>query len=185
MFIEALIIGIIIGYIFKGSLKNLEDIKIKALYLAVGAFSVEFVLFSLVRKGILSRGYLTTCIYIIEYALIFLFIYFNRENKYILIMGLGFLLNALAIFSNGGAMPVSAKAAVIAGLAPSIDAVKASAEGLYVVQNESTRLYLLGDIIPKTYLRHYVISIGDIIAAIGLMMFIINGMKSKKTIKLP
>ncbi|QCX33520.1 hypothetical protein FDN13_07255 [Caloramator sp. E03] len=181
MFLEALIIGIIIGYILKGSLKNFEDIKLKALYLAVGAFFVEFILFSLVRRGILSRGYLTTLIYIIEYALIFLFIYLNRENKYILIMGFGFLLNALAIFSNGGAMPVSAKAAVAAGLAPSIDAVRASSEGLYVVQNEGTRLCFLGDIIPKTYLRHYVISIGDIIAAIGFMMFIIQGMKGKKT----
>ncbi|SKA97187.1 hypothetical protein SAMN05443428_12412 [Caloramator quimbayensis] len=179
MFLEALIIGIIIGYILKGKLKNLENVKLKYPYLAVGAFAVEFILFSLVRKGMLSRGYLTTSIYIIEYALIFLFIYFNRENKYILIMGLGFLLNALAIFSNGGAMPVSAKAAVTAGLAPSIGSVKASAEGLYVVQNEATRLWLLGDIIPKTYLRHYVISIGDIVAAIGLLIFLVQGMRSK------
>lgn len=181
MFLEALVIGIIIGYILKGNLKNLENIKLKYPYLAIGAFAVEFILFSLVRRGTLSRGYFTTSIYIIEYALIFLFIYFNKENKFVLTMGLGFLLNALAIFLNGGAMPVSAKAAVTAGLAPSIDSVKASAEGLYVIQNESTRLWILGDIIPKTYLRHYVISIGDIIAAIGLMMFIIKGMKSKKT----
>lgn len=180
MFLEALIIGIIIGYILKGSLKNLENIKFKGAYIAVSAFVIEVILFSLVRRGILHRGYLTTIIYIIEYALIFLFVYFNRKNKYILIMGLGFLLNALAIFSNGGAMPVSAKAAVAAGLAPSIDAVKATAEGLYIIQNDNTRLYFLGDIIPKTYLRHYVISIGDIIAAIGFMMFIIKGMKNKK-----
>ncbi|MCX7884080.1 MAG: DUF5317 domain-containing protein [Caloramator sp.] len=180
MFFEALIIGIIIGYILKGSLKNLEKVKLKNIYLAIGAFALEFILFSLVRRGTLSRGYLTTSIYIIEYALIFLFIYFNRENKFILIMGFGFLLNAFAIFSNRGAMPVSAKAAVVAGLAPSIDSVKASAEGLYVIQNESTRLWILGDIIPKTYLRHYVISIGDIIAAIGLMIFLIQGMRNKK-----
>ena len=31
-------------------------------------------------------------------------------------MGLGFLLNAIPIFLNGGAMPVSAKAAEIAGI---------------------------------------------------------------------
>jgi hypothetical protein len=101
-----------------------------------------------------------------------MFIYFNRKDKYIVLMGLGFLLNAIAIFLNGGAMPVSAKAATAAGLTLDI-----SKEGLYTLINENTRVWFLGDVIPKTFLRNFAISIGDIIAVLGLMLFVITGMK--------
>ena len=87
-------------------------------------------------------------------------------------MGVGFLLNAIPIFLNGGAMPVSAKAAETAGLTLNI-----SSEGLYTLINGSTKAWFLGDIIPLTFLRNFAISIGDIIAALGLMLFIITGMK--------
>ena len=87
-------------------------------------------------------------------------------------MGLGFLLNAIPIFLNGGAMPVSAKAAEIAGITLNI-----SKEGLYSLINGNTRLWFLGDIFPLTFLMHFAISIGDIIAVVGLMLFIITGMK--------
>ena len=68
------------------------------------------------------------------YVLLAAFIYFNRKNKYIVLMGLGFLLNAIPIFLNGGAMPVSAKAAETAGLT-----LNMSKEGLYTLINENTR----------------------------------------------
>ena len=106
------------------------------------------------------------------YTLLVIFIYFNRKNKYIVLMGLGFLLNAIPIFLNGGAMPVSAKAAETAGLT-----LNMSKEGLYTLINENTRVWFLGDIIPLTFLRNFAISIGDIIAVLGLMLFIITGMK--------
>jgi hypothetical protein len=94
-------------------------------------------------------------------------------------MGVGFLLNATAIFLNGGAMPVSAKAAETAGITLNV-----TKEGLYALINGNTRLWFLGDIIPLTFLRNFAISIGDIIAAVGLMLFIITGMKQSKLSRL-
>ena len=172
MFIEALIFAVIIGYILKGKIKNLENVDIKRTYLVFISFFIEFFIIISIRKGFFNIGIFTYILDFIMYVLLVTFIYFNRKNKYIVLMGLGFLLNAIPIFLNGGAMPVSAKAAETAGLS-----LNMSKEGLYSLINENTRVWFLGDIIPLTFLRHFAISIGDIIAVLGLMLFIITGMK--------
>jgi len=172
MFIEGLIFALIIGYILKGKIKNLENVDIKYTYLVFVSFFIEFLIVILINKGFINIGIFTYVLNFIMYILLAVFIYYNRRNKYIVFMGFGFLLNAIPIFLNGGAMPVSAKAAEIAGLSLNL-----SKEGLYTLINANTRMWFLGDIIPLTYLRHFAISIGDIIAAVGLMLFIITGMK--------
>ncbi|MBU3143027.1 DUF5317 domain-containing protein [Clostridium sp. CF012] len=172
MFIEALIFALIIGYILKGNIRNLENVDIKCTYLVFIAFFIEFFIVVSIRKVSFNIGIFTYILDSIMYILLIIFIYFNRKNKYIVLMGLGFLLNAIPIFLNGGAMPVSAKAAEAAGLT-----LNMSKEGLYSLINENTRVWFLGDIIPLTFLRNFAISIGDIIAVIGLMLFIITGMK--------
>lgn len=172
MFIEGLIFALIIGYLLKGNIKNLENVDIKAVYLVFIAFFIEFFIIISIRKGFFHIGVFTYILDFIMYTLLIVFIYLNRRDKYIVLMGVGFLLNAIPIFLNGGAMPVSAKAAEIAGLTLNI-----SKEGLYTLINENTRLWFLGDIIPLTFLRNFAISIGDIIAVVGLMLFIIMGMK--------
>ena len=172
MFIEALIFALIIGYILKGKIKNLENVDIKRTYLVFISFFIEFFIIIFIRNGFFNIGIFTYGLNFIMYILLVAFIYFNRKNKYIVIMGLGFLLNAIPIFLNGGAMPVSAKAAETAGLS-----LNMSKEGLYTLINENTRVWFLGDIIPLTFLRNFAISIGDIIAVLGLMLFIITGMK--------
>lgn len=177
MFIEVLILSIILGYILKGSLKNLENIDIKNLYLIFAAFIIEFIIVMCIGKGILVRGTFTYVLDLIMYILLGIFTYNNRKNPFILLMGVGFLLNAVPIFLNGGAMPVSPEGIKIAGLPQDI-----TKEGLYRLIDENTRMWFLGDVFPLTFLRNFVISIGDIIAALGMMLFIISGMK-KNTVK--
>lgn len=178
MFIEAIIFAIIIGYIFKGKIKNLENVQIKNLSLIFIAFSIELITIVCVRNNILSAGKITFFMDITMYMIIFIFVFINKKNTYILLMGIGFILNAIPIFLNGGAMPVSAYAAKTAGLTLDV-----RSQGLYLLIDQSTRAALLGDIIPLTFLRHFAISIGDIIAAFGLMLFIITGMKAKTKIE--
>jgi hypothetical protein len=178
MFIEALIFAVIIGYILKGKIRNLENVELNKTYLIFTSFLIELFIVISIKSGLFDIGILTYIINFIMYTLLVVFIYFNRKNKYIVFMGVGFLLNATAIFFNGGAMPVSAKAAEIAGITLNV-----SKEGLYTLINEHTKLWFLGDIIPLTFLRNFAISIGDIFAVVGLMLFIITGMKQSKLSK--
>lgn len=180
MFLEVLIFSILLGYLLKGSLKNLDASEIKGLYLVFIAFFIEFLVVITIRKHLLSNGSITFLLDLIMYGLLIIFIYLNRKNVYIVMMGFGFLLNAIPIFLNGGAMPVDVNATVKAGLYPSIEKAKVASEGLYTIINSDTKLWFLGDIIPITFLRHVVISIGDVILAIGLMLFVVTGMKKTK-----
>jgi hypothetical protein len=175
LFLVVIIIAIIIGYILRGSLKNIDPSKINAIYLVFLAFLIEAVMIVLIRKGYLVRGTLTYIINLIMYITLFVFIYQNRYNKWLLLMGAGFLLNAIAIFLNGGAMPVNSIIMNQLGMTQNL-----SSEGLYVIIDGSTRLAFLGDIIALKYPRSYVISIGDITEVIAVAAFIITEMKIKK-----
>lgn len=174
MFIEALILSIIIGYAFKGNIKNIDTSRIRCIYMPFFAFAIETLIFVAVRRNSINYGTMTVIAYIIEYLLILSFTYVNRWNRYIVIMGIGFLMNALVIFTNGGTMPVSQSAVEAAGL--NLDV---SSEGLYTLIGSKTRLWFLGDIIYFRFLRTYIISIGDIISAAGLMLFIVRSMGKK------
>jgi hypothetical protein len=172
MFIITLVLSILIGYIIKGKLKNLENIDFHGVWLIIVSFLIEFTIVVLVKKNIIIAGTITFVFNLIMYVLLLIFIYLNRRSIYILIMGIGFLLNAAAIFLNGGTMPVSLSAAKVANLTQNV-----STEGLYTAIGENTKLWFLGDIIPVNFIRHFVISIGDVLICIGLMLFIIIGMK--------
>lgn len=179
MFIEVFILSIIIGSLLKGSIKNFDVKNFNALWLIYIAFFIEATMVFLARKDYLVRGTLTYIVNSIMYILLLIFIIKNKHNRWIVLIGIGFLLNAIVIFLNSGSMPVSRNAVVLAGLAPSLDSVTVTNEGLYTIINGNTRFWLLGDIIPKPFFRAAVISIGDIISAIGFFFIIITGMKNR------
>jgi hypothetical protein len=70
----------------------------------------------------------------------------------------GAALNASVTLLNGG-MPIDPTAASIAGVA-------ARSDGLHVVADGSTRLSVLADVIPVSWLGH-VYSVGDVLLALG------------------
>lgn len=183
MFIEAVIAAIIIGYAAGGRLKRLEDADIKGIYLVFTAFLTEAVIMFLIRKGVAERGALTYVLDVLMYGQLAAFTWVNRKNTWLVITGAGFLLNAIPIFLNGGAMPVSVDAAVKSGFVSSVQEVNLEARGLYTAVTESTRLWFLGDVIPKSYIMKSVISIGDIVSSIGIMGFIITRMRKVHPVK--
>ena len=172
MFVQVIVLAIIIGFIFKGNLNNLANIKIEALYLVVLSFLIEAVVILTIRKGLMHIGYITYFIDVFMYILIFIFIYKNRKNPYIMLMGFGFALNAIAIFSNGGTMPVSPSALKIAGMTYNV-----GSQGLYNVIGANTKFWLLGDIFPYTFIQKNIVSVGDLMAAIGMLLLIVKGMR--------
>lgn len=183
MFIEAVVLAIIIGYAAGGRLKRLEYADIKGIYLVFTAFLTEAVIMFLIRKGILQRGTITYILDVLMYSQLAAFTWINRKNPWLVITGVGFLLNAIPIFLNGGAMPVSVDAAVKSGFMSSANEVNLEARGLYTAVTKSTRLWFLGDVIPKSFIMKSVISIGDIVSSIGIAGFIITRMKRVHPVK--
>lgn len=174
MFVLALVAGIILGFIFKGNLKNLSNIKFRGIYLIIFGFIIEFIINILITRGIITSSFFTYLADGIMYVLIFIFVFINKENHYILIMGIGFLLNAIAIFTNGGIMPVSEYAIKITGITNNI-----SKAGLYGIIDGQTHFKILCDFIPVRLIGSFVVSIGDVISAIGMMFLIITSMRKE------
>lgn len=175
MFLLIFVLAILLGCIFKGNLSNLSNVNIKGIWFIVISFSIEFIMNMMITKGMLKAGIITFVLDLTMYALIFIFIALNRKNYFILLMGAGFLLNAAAIFSNGGTMPVGVHASEI------VHIKNVSREGLYSFVNSSTHFKILCDIIPIHFISSFVVSIGDIAAAVGMLLFIVTSMRSSCT----
>lgn len=172
MFIQAIFFSVLIGYILRGRLKNFEHIDLKGLYFVATTFFLQAVVILLIRKGLLQNIVLIYLLHLIMYLMLFYFIYVNRKEIVLIFMGIGFLLNAIPIFLNGGKMPVDLVAVRNVGINFDI-----TQRGMYNIINDKTVLWFLGDIIPKKFVTNEVISIGDVIIALALMVFIIKSMK--------
>lgn len=175
MFIQAIVLAVVIGLILGGSLRNLANIKIEGISIIAAAFVLDAAVIWSVRSGLLVTGSITMLLDLSVYLLLLMFVVMNRRNPYIVIAGAGFLLNAVVIFGNGGAMPVGAYALQAAGLTLDV-----STQGHYSPVSEATRFPYLGDIIPYTFLNINIISVGDIVTALGVMLLIVTSMKSRK-----
>jgi len=173
MVLQAIVFAVIIGLILGGSFRNLSNLKIDGIYIIIAAFLLDAAGIWSVRLGLVSIGQITFVIDVIMYVLLLVFVLKNVRNPYIVTIGAGFLLNALVIFANGGAMPVGAYAVHAAGL--NLDV---TTQGLYVPVSAATRFWYLGDIIPYTFLNINIISVGDIVTAAGMMLLIITSMKA-------
>jgi len=173
MFLFSVILGVVLGYLLKGNLENLNNLEIKGWWLIVLGFLVEFIMKVFLKSGHLQIGSLTYALNITMYSCIMSFIYINRKYKMILVIGLGFLLNMVVIFGNGCVMPISAKAMNILNVSGSVET-----KGLYSILSAETRFKFLADVIPyKLWKYGGIASIGDIILAIGVIGIIVKGMK--------
>jgi hypothetical protein len=98
----------------------------------------------------------------------------NYRSVYLVLIGV--LLNFIAIVANGGLMPVSPEARTAAGLADLGNAwlghVTPYTTGIYLPVVR-TNLWLLTDIIPVPQVK-MVLSVGDIVLGIGLILLVIE-----------
>ena len=177
MFVEALILAVIVGYLLKGRLKNLGYVKLSGVYCVILPFLLQSIMNLLVRMGYFHESVITLVIDIVLYSFLLYFTILNRKNPFILIMGFGFLLNGIVIIINGGVMPVSYNSAIIIGLPKSANI---RTIGLYRLIDSNTRLWFLGDIFPINLGLKFIFSIGDAFISLGLITFVINGMKKTK-----
>lgn len=107
---------------------------------------------------------------LISYLPLLLLVILNRERKGMWLAGLGILMNFSVIAANGG-MPVLAEAALAAG------GYEGSLQVVYgykhVPLEASTILSFLADVIPvRLFGQGQVISLGDVLLAVGLGAFL-------------
>ena len=179
----AVIIGLILGFAAKGKLKHLA---LRPLYwkgLALFAFAVQLVVFSNLSFVETLPDILITVSHYASYICLLVFVVRNLKNWGITLVGIGIMLNSLVIFLNGGHMPTLVQNFKNTAVGKSADILNQGE----TVHNSArmtadTLLPWLGDIfyLPSWVPLSNVFSIGDILIAIGICIYIILNMQPVK-----
>lgn len=180
MIFDSLGASIIYGKLRKGRISGIADIEIRKPVFFILGFGLEFGMLNLAVKYPILMEY-RSYIHFLDYLLLFIGLWYNRNNKYMMIIGFGILLNFIVIFANGGRMPVSLNALKIAGLNNLIPELQANKVATHQALTDSTRLKFLADVLvlPKPYPLPKAFSIGDFIMAVGTFMMVTNAMLKK------
>jgi Family of unknown function (DUF5317) len=144
-----------------GKLGRLADIKLRAVWTAVGALVIQVGILNVLPQG-LSHGVLAA-VHLGTYVLAAWFVIANREIPGLPLIALGAALNLAVIAANNGVMPSSPAAARLAGHD------KISAKFVNSAQTPNAHLAILGDnfAVPAGYPLANVFSIGDIVLVAG------------------
>ncbi|MDD2498426.1 MAG: DUF5317 domain-containing protein [Desulfitobacteriaceae bacterium] len=176
MLYEAIIIGIVAGWLAKGSLKNLAQIKMKYIWLVLGAFLIQVGMDYLGAKGFGEIVRWRLPLHLLSYLMLFLFLWLHRELPGIKLLALGFLCNCLVIVINGGAMP-----ATINGIDPEyVKGLQAGDWVTYTAITESTNLPWLGDVLVLPWPKAKAFSLGDIFISAGVFWLVFQVMRGDR-----
>lgn len=171
-------LGLAVGYLRGGRLKNLTRLELRGAGLILAAFVIQLLIFPLpgLPGPLIPWG--TAFLHLTSYALLAGFVVLNRREGGIVLLGMGMLLNVLVISANGGYMPTYPQLLEWAGLRKAAQAL--AAEGFYGnnvcigCEGISTRLTFLGDVFatPDWVPGANVFSLGDLVLALGLVYFL-------------
>lgn len=183
MLIEAAILGLVIGYLFGGRLKNLATVEFKGLVPIVAAVVLQYGSQFASDFGLTVLRPYGPVIFLCSFVLILWVIWMNRRIPPLVLTGLGVFLNILVIAANGGKMPVSPEALHAGGLSHYLQPLQGQEVLTHQVLSDATRLRFLADIfaLPKAYPRARVFSVGDVLLSLGVVWFLAAGMAARLT----
>ncbi|MDA2978173.1 MAG: DUF5317 domain-containing protein [Actinomycetota bacterium] len=164
-----LVLSVAVGFLRGGRLRNLTEIRVTSWWLLPLAF------LTLTASSFTPAGQddLAVALVLVSYLPLLLFVWLNRDLTGIWIGGLGVLMNFTVIALNGG-MPVLLAAAEIAGHDGEL-----MLDAKHVLLDQSTRLPFLADVLP---LPNTVLSLGDVMLAIGVGAFLEDQMRKPLTL---
>ena len=173
--IPAFVIGLIVGFARRGSLKNLGSIHFAGwplLLLGVIAQTAG-------QQGwFLDDGY---PLVFASYLLLGAFVFLNIRERIqfgMLIFFMGLLLNFVVITTNGG-MPVSAHALRELG-ATDKEISEIDFKAKRHLADSSDELRWIGDVLPISFPAPQVLSPGDVLLGIGVASVIAQGMVTRR-----
>ncbi|QNB45817.1 hypothetical protein BR63_05520 [Thermanaerosceptrum fracticalcis] len=180
MYIDIVVLGLLMGLLMGGRIKNLGRLPLRGtgwfILLGVIEASMQF-------TQTPERQFLYKSLIMFAGALMMLLLWANRHIPGVKLSLIGLFLNFLVMAANGGRMPVSQWAAVISGQSDYLPELLSDISARHVIIGSATKLVLLADIIPlpPPYPFPRVLSIGDVILFAGIIRIIIKGMLERKS----
>jgi Family of unknown function (DUF5317) len=162
-------IGILAGFLLRGRLDRLAEIRFRLAPLAVAILLIQLALFSPLADGLpeaIARG-----IYVVSTGLVLVVVLANVRLTGVPIVIAGAASNLAAIVANGGAMPAAASALAAVGLG--------TGGNTNSVLLERPNLEPLTDIFatPRWLPLANVFSVGDVLIALGVAVALAAAMR--------
>lgn len=169
MFFEALVLGMIIGYVRRGKISRLAYVHFNARPL-IYVSAVLYLGIIIMNLGLYDyNSFLYAGFLLVSFILTLFFLIANISMKFMFLPLTGLCLNLLVFLFNGFKFPLASEAAAkIYGT--EIYELLNSGKILFFKSAENASLSFLGNVIPVGNL--FIVSIGDIVAAIGITLVV-------------
>lgn len=172
-------LGILIGWILGGRIRNLGELPLRGWPLLVLPCLFEY------AGGILDINHRLSSIgqiilIVAAYGMLVIGIWLNRKITGLAVLAGGFFLNLIVVCSNGFRMPFSKEGAIRAGF----DLSKFPSSFKPITGH--THFPFLADIFPIPHWGFHpseLISVGDMIIMVGILLVVSYGMKRNPTVK--
>src|SRR5215212_2081529 len=178
MLIISLIFGIALGLLAGGQITNLASVRLRFVQLLFVGLALRYMTQFAIEEGIDVANVVRLPVFATGFALLLAGLWMNRDQPGLALAFVGILLNAVAIVTNGGFMPVWEPSLTAAGLTPAdlgsaFHKLVGTATTGGIPSDFLAQAGPLGDIIPIPipFLRN-VASIGDVFLAAGLAFFL-------------
>jgi MFS family permease len=176
--ILSLVVGLVLGLLAGGNLTNLASVRLRLVYLLFLGLVLRYATQLAIESGSTSIDAYRLPLFAAGFAVLLVGMWVNRDQAGFPLAFVGVLLNAGAVITNGGYMPVWEPSIVAAGLIPaditsSFHKIVGIAVDGGVPRDFLAQAGPIGDIIPIPipFLRN-VASIGDLFLATGLAFFL-------------
>ena len=176
MLIGGILLGLVLGLLAGGRLRNLAEIQLRWTGLLVAALVLRFATEAALNAGIDVVEALRLPLLVAAFGVLLIPLWVNRTYPGLSLAFLGVLSNGLVILINGGYMPIWEPALAYAGLTPA-DVTRS----FHVIVDPNAqdflgRLLILGDVIPVpiSFIQN-VYSLGDLFLGLGLAFFLFAG----------
>jgi len=188
IFALAAALGLVAGLI-RAKMKSIEYVPqtLKYFWLLLLAFVPQWFVFSLPLTREQIPNTWIPFILIGSQAILLLFVWLNRHQTGVWLLGIGLLLNLIVISFNKGWMPISPE---------TLDHLRVSSSTWQVWQRhgfskdmvipvQSTKLWILSDIVTLNFFDRFKIafSIGDIIISLGIFTYLWSTRRSETLMK--
>ncbi len=178
MFLSAIVLALIVGGLAGGAFPRLAELKLKWNLLLAGALGLR-VLVGLSQQTGIGEWFPAGWAYLAAYFLIFAWLWGNWRVPGLQIASVGIGANMLAVLINGGMMPIWSAAFFTAGFT---EADILNDPFHFLLRTDTVAGFvasggLFGDVIPIPIpLIRDVVSIGDVLLALGIFWAIVYSM---------
>ena len=172
MLTSSVFVGILIGLLRRGSMLKLASLRARLWWLLLLAFLAKFIAVKLHGAGIQDMSGLMLYVQAGVYFVSILFIVLNRHLPWMKLILVGTLSNAAVVMLNGGRMPVSEDALVVLGKLQRVEELRQGQDAMHSLVGEDTIAPFLGDGILVQSPINTIVSIGDVLVMVGVILLI-------------